>query len=332
MKLEKLPSGSYRVRMTINGKQQAVTFKKKPSETEVLLAFSEKVKGSIGDSKHIPFSVASAEYLKSKKNVLSPTTYRGYVGINKNLSDAFLALYIDEIRQLDIQMEINTQAEEKSPKTVRNYHGFISAVLGMFRPEFVIKTTLPQKQIKKVYIPSDEILKKLIEESKTRCNGRYLIPILLGTYGLRRSEVCALTLDDIEGNNINITKAKVQDYNNKWVIKEYLKNDTSCRTIPVSDEIIRLIKEQGYVYNGHPGNISGFISDFCKENDIPNFSLHKLRHFFCSRLSSEHIDTETIMALGGWKSDFVLRNIYRHKVTEKVKEASEKLTSIINLV
>lgn len=328
MKIEKLPSGSFRVRKTINGKRESVIFDHKPNESEILLAFSKKIEEPI-KCEHITFETAANEYCKLKKNVISVTTYREYMNTCDRLSNHFKTLYIDQITVLDIQHEINNLAKNKAPKTVRNYYGFIRSVIGTYREDFIIKIKLPQKQIKEVYIPSDEVMKKLFTESQIRCNGRYYIPIVLGCYGLRRSEICALTAEDIQDNIVHISKAKVMDVDKKWIIKDLLKNDTSFRSVPIAEDIAKQIITQGYVYQGHPNDITGFINDFCRENNIPTFSIHKLRHYFCSRLSSENIDVETIMKLGGWKTDHVMKTIYRHSVDDKVQEAAGKLTSIL---
>lgn len=109
------------------------------------------------------------------------------------------------------------------------------------------------------------------------------------------------------------------------------KTETSTRSIPIPESVVKLINEQGFVFDGHPNSISDFINDACNRLKIEHFSVHKLRHYFCSRLASENIDTETIMLLGGWKSDYVLRQTYRHAVTDKVKEATNKLNTIISV-
>lgn len=328
MKLEKLPSGSYRVRMTFNGKRQSVVFDHKPTENEVMLKFSEKVSTLI-DCEHITFEVAANEYCKLKKNVISPTTYREYTNTCNRLSDAFKVLYIDEITALNLQHEVNNLSSTKSPKTVKNYYGFIMSVIKMYREDFHPNIKLPTGAKRKTHIPTDEEVQKLFEYSKTHCSGRYYIPIVLASYGMRRSEICALTLDDIKDGIVTINKAKVFNSDKEWVIKDFPKNESSIRQIPIDSDIAKQIQEQGFVYNGHPGDISCFIADACDALKIEHFSLHKLRHFFCSRLASENIDTETIMSLGGWKTDHVLRSTYRHKVDSKVQEASDKLSKIL---
>lgn len=328
MKFEKLPSGSYRIRKTIDKKTHTMIFDHKPSETEILLELSKKM-DTVIEGEHIPFKVAANEYCKLKKNVLSPTTYREYSRMPDRLSDHFCNLYVDQITAVQIQQEINNLSAKKKPKTVRNYHGFISSVIKMYRPNFHFNTTLPQKIVKEVYIPSDEDIKKVFEYSQTHCSGRYYIPIVLACYGMRRGEICALLPEDINNNVAHIDKAKVFNVDKEWIIKEMPKTEKSVRDIPVPAYIVEMINSQGYVYNGHPNDITCFLDDACKALNIKSFSLHKLRHYFCSRLSSENIDTETIMALGGWKTDHVMKTIYRHSIDDKVKEASDKLTSIL---
>lgn len=327
MKIEKLPSGSYRVRKTYNKKTYSIVFDHKPTEKEILLELSNKV-DTLLEGEHITFEIAANEYCKLKKNVISPTTYREYVNTPKRLSETFNSLYIDEITANDIQFEINKLAGSKSPKTVRNYHGFIVAVMGLYRPSFAIKTTLPQKKKPNTYVPTNDEVKKLLDYSKTACKGRYYIPLTLACYGMRRSEICALTVDDFEGNYAHINKAKVMDSDKNWIIKDTTKTEDSTRSILVSDEIVNMIREQGYVYQGHPNDITDFIDSACKVLKIKHFSIHKLRHYFCTRLSAENIDTETIMKLGGWKTDDVLKK-YRHSEDEKLKEASDKLVTIL---
>lgn len=328
MKFEKLPSGSYRVRMTFNGKRQSVVFDHKPTESEVMIKFSEKV-STVIDCKHITFEVAANEYCKLKENVISPTTYREYKNTCNRLSNNFINLYIDQISALNIQHEVNTLAKNKKPKTVKNYYNFIISVIRMYREDFHPKIKLPEGAKKEPYIPTDEEIKKLFEYVKTEKNGMYYVPIVLACYGLRRSEICALTPEDIKDNIVHINKAKVMNVDKEWIIKDYPKNETSIRQIPIPADIVEIINNQGYVYNGHPNSIFKVINRFCKLNNIEHFSIHKLRHYFCSRLASENIDTETIISLSGHKTDYVMKTIYRHAINDKIQDASDRLNNIL---
>lgn len=91
------------------------------------------------------FHQAAEKYMELKSNVLSPRTIKEYADTPARLSSHFCSMLISDITQQDIQKEINSLAKDKSPKTVRNYHGFITAILGTYRPDLKISTTLPQQ-------------------------------------------------------------------------------------------------------------------------------------------------------------------------------------------
>ena len=135
MKIEKLPSGSYRVRKMYKGKMYTVIFEGKPTQKEAMLAMARKLE-KMQEKQHqaLTFSAAAERYIESKKNVLSPSTIRGYRGILRQLPNSFLDKSVYDITSIDVQREINRMSKDHSPKTVSNHHGFISAVLGMFCP------------------------------------------------------------------------------------------------------------------------------------------------------------------------------------------------------
>lgn len=130
MKIEKLPSGSYRIRKMYKGQMYTVTFDAKPSQKEAMLAMAAELEKVQEKHQTMSFQTAGAEYIAAKRNVLSPTTIRGYGSAMRTISKEFLQKNIYDITALDIQAEVNRLAESRSPKTVRNHHGFISAVMG----------------------------------------------------------------------------------------------------------------------------------------------------------------------------------------------------------
>lgn len=206
MKIEKLPSGSYRIRKMYKGKTYTVTFEGKPTQKEAMLEMAKELEKVQGKHEIMTFRAAAEKYIESKRNVLSPSTVRDYVTITRQIPETFLSKSIYDITAIDVQSEINRLAKKCSPKTVRNHHGFISAVLGTFCPSLKLTTTLPQKVKNAPYIPSDEDIRRLLDTLK---GTEYEIPVILACYGLRRSEICALTVEDIEGDIVHITKAKV---------------------------------------------------------------------------------------------------------------------------
>ena len=322
MKIEKLPSGSYRIRKMYKGKMYTVTFERKPTQKEAMLAMADELQKIQRKHESMDFKAAADEYIESKKNILSPTTIRGYNSAMKTISKRFQGLNIHDITALDIQTEINLLSKEHSPKTVRNYHGFISAVLGMFQPNLRISTTLPQKVKNEPYIPSDEDVRKILEYAK---GTEYEIPIILACHGLRRSEICALKPEDISADVVRINKAMVENEELEWVIKT-TKTTSSTREVIIPMEIAECIRSRGYVYNGYPGQITKFLSRAEKQLGIPHFPLHKLRHYFASKLSSINVPDADIMRMGGWETDHVMKSVYRHSMDGENQSAQRKIS------
>ena len=317
MKIEKR-NGAYRVRKMIDGVTHSLTYDHKPTEREVmcdLVKLSDAIpaKGS--------FLACANSYIKSKDKVISPSTIKGYTSIINSIPDDFKRMDISKITQIDIQTVINDYSADHSPKTTRNVHGFISAVLRQFRPDMVIYTTLPQKVPNRGYIPTENDILKILEATKD--NPFYHIPFQLGIMGLRRSEVCALTLDDVSGNTLTINKALVKNVDNEWVIK-HTKTSAGTRDIYIPDSLVKEIRDYGKIFDGNPTTLLYGLNKLQDKLGIPRFRYHDLRHFFASYAHEKGIMSEqTIMETGGWRSAETLRKHYRHGMD--VQNAQKKL-------
>lgn len=325
--LEQLPSGSWRYRKKISGKTIRITFDHYPSENDILMEVGKKLQGVPVPREMMTFATAARQYVDLKRNVLSPSTIREYARTPGRLSDQFVALNIYEITAVDIQAEINRLSKKKTPKTVRNYHGFISAVLGAFRPDYVYNITLPQKIENEPHIPSDDDVKKFMAYIKEN-RPRYYVLMILAAYGLRRSEIMAITGDDVSRNTLHVTKAMVINEDNEWVIKT-TKTPRSRRDIDIPKDVADIIREQGFAADIYPSDIQKVINTACNKLEIERFTLHKLRHYFASKLISENVDIMTVMSLGGWSSPAMLQRRYGHAIEEKKRDALKHIDNIL---
>ena len=329
MKIEKLPSGSYRIRKMYKGNTYTVIFDNKPTQKEAVQAMAAEMDKYKSKSSHIIFKSAAKNYIDMKRNVLSPRTVKEYSETINRFPDWFCNLPISDITQIEINRLINEFSAKRSPETVRNYHGFITAVLGTFCPNLKICTTLPQKVKPEAYTPSQEDVKRILEAIK---GTDFEVPITLACYGMRRSEICALTPDDIDGDMLHINKAMVQNDKKEWIIKT-TKTTESTRSIIIPLELAEKIKLQGYVYKGHPGNITKHLKILENKLGIPSFPLHKLRHYFASQMSALGVPEADILKMGGWETDNVMKSVYRHSMMEKEekskREAAGKLYNIL---
>ena len=329
MKIEKRGPDSYRIRKMYKGQMYTVTFDYKPTQKEAMLAMADELQKVQEKHKSMTFKAAVAEYIESKRNVLSPSTIMGYGTIIRQIPESFMKKNIHDITAVDVQTEINGIAKKCSPKTVRNHHGFISAVLGVFCPSLKLTTTLPQRIKNEPYIPSDEDIRKILECAK---DTEYEIPIILACYGLRRSEICALQMEDIHEDIVHINKAMVPNENREWVIKS-TKTTSSTRDVVIPMEIADKIRDRGYIYKGYPNCITNYLKRTERALGIPQFSIHKLRHYFASKMSSMNVPEADIMRMGGWETDHIMKSVYRHSMIEKQeeakREAAEKLRNAL---
>lgn len=329
MKIEKLPSGSYRIRKMYKGKAYTVIFDCKPTQKEAIQAMAKELEKAQTKHDSMSFQSAAESYVDMKRNVLSPRTIKEYSETTKRLPEWFLKLHVSDITQIEINRLVNGLSKDKSPKTVRNYHGFVSAVLGTFQPSLKISTTLPQKIKNEPYAPSQDDVRRILEDAKGTA---YEIPIALACYGMRRSEICALRAEDVEGDVVHINKALVLDENKKWVVKT-TKTTESTRDIIIPSSLAEKIKSQGYIFKGYPEAITKYMSRAEKKLGIPHFTLHKLRHYFASQMSSLGIPEEDILRMGGWETAHVMKSVYRHSMMEKEetakREASGRLENLL---
>ncbi len=274
---------------------------------------------------HLTFRQAAKDYIDMKRNVLSPRTIKEYSDMTGRFPEWFCRIPLYDITQVEINRLVNELSKGRSPKTVRNYHGFLTAVLGTFYPSLRVSTTLPQRIKNEPYTPSQDDVKKILEAVKST---KYEIPITLACYGMRRSEICALKPEDIDKDIVHINKAMVQNEKKEWVIKT-TKTTESTRSIIIPQELADKITAQGYVYNGHPGRITKNLEKVEKELGIPLSPLHKLRHYFASQMSALGVPEADILKMGGWETDHVMKSVYRHSMMDKEekakRDASEKL-------
>lgn len=324
MKIEKLNQNSYRLRKQYKGKRYTVIVDHKPTQKEALALMAEEMDRLGAKSQNRAFDALAEEYITSRSAVLSPSTIRGYRGIINALPDHFKRLTLPQIDEPTVQRLINDMAEIKSPKTVRNAYGLISSILAFHAPRVKLHVALPKKPALPPLCPSRDQVRQMMDAIT---GTRYELGFRLAVYGLRRSEICALTSADLDGNVISINKARVQDEHQHWVTKQTTKTDASTRQIVIDENLADMIREAGTVFDGTPAALSEGIKRVMIKAGLPDMSMHKLRHFFASYAHELGFSDAAIMSLGGWQTDHVMKQHYRHAMTQA--EASQRYADTI---
>ena len=135
-KAKKLPSGKWRALVydytDSSGKRKYQSFTAETKkEAEFLAADYSLNKKSRSSTSDMTLYEGYTRYIESKSNILSPSTIRGYVQMQKNSYPSLMDCKIKSLTQEKIQIAVNEYAAKFSSKTVRNRHGLISAVLSV---------------------------------------------------------------------------------------------------------------------------------------------------------------------------------------------------------
>lgn len=331
-KATKLPSGSWNVKVMIEGQRISITA---PTKKEAEQKAAALKSGAKIEKKSSAITVDSAfdRYIKSKDAVLSPATVAGYRRIQKNLISEIANDNIMVLTQEKVQRWVNSLLKQgKKPKTIQNAHGLLSAVMAEFRPEFTLRTTLPQKVKQEILIPTESEAKKIFEGAK---GTRYELPIAFAAcLGLRASEIRGLKWSDIEGEYINIRRAIVEGDNGP--VEKGTKTYSSTRKLHLSPYLRSLLDQQKkdslYIVPlaGH-AMYSGF-SRICERVNVPHFRFHDLRHLNASIMLAEGIPDKYSMERMGHSTNNMLKTTYQHTLKERAQSYDERIESAFEML
>ena len=246
-------------------------------------------------------------YIEAKEAVLSPSTIRAYISMANTIKTRHAAFWsLATVSQRDAQRLAN----QFSPKTARNVIGLVSSAVkfcgGTFPP-----VTFPRWELDNAFVPDEKDLGKILSEVK---GTKMELPVLLGMMGLRRSEVCAVTPDDLEGNVLHIHEAVVIAPDGSFVRKG-TKTAGSDRYITLPDQVADLLREGPVTLSLN--SIGKRFSQITKKLGI-TMRFHDLRAYFASYCHNVlHLSNAQVMRLGGWSTDKALVRHYRHSMHDE---------------
>ena len=316
MKARKLTSGSWNVRIMICGKSYSFTDPDKHRCIRRASEFAEMCHEDIDNPRLVD---CLEKYVTDRTDSLSPSTIRGYNSIVRAIRtrSPIANKRIMSLTDRDIQTIIRNI---DSPKTQRNYVNLISSATGR-----KFSAHYRNKRPKDARIPTVLEIDGLV---RIFYGTDLEVPVLLGAYaGLRRGEICALTLSDLDGDRLTINKDMVLDDHGAWITKEP-KTPASNRTVLLPHHVAERIRQKGYITRLKPNSITKrFIQKQTTLGVCPPYTFHSLRHFFASYLHSQSIPDAYIMRAGGWSTPHVMQKVYRHALDDIHLEMSQKAVS-----
>ena len=327
-KARKLPSGTWRIRVCVGKDENGKYIYKSFTDTDkkrcerIAAQYLDEHRGVV---KSNSFKDSMNQYIESRKAVLSPSTIRGYKNIQKQLLKqygAFCETSVAEIRQETLQNLINEMTMFVSPKTIRNRYGLITSVIkskGYMPPSI----TLPEKVRPDLKIPDAKDINTLLEAAK---GTNMEIPIMLGAFApMRRGEIVALRMEDINGNVIHVRRAIVESADGSLVEKSPKTYD-SDRYIIMPQFVIDKINEYGRITDtDKPRMITLRFERLVKKCGLEGVRFHDLRHFCASWLHAQGVPEEYILERGGWSTSGVMKNVYRHALSSEAQKINKDI-------
>ena len=324
-KAKKLPSGNWRVQVFAgmeDGKKKYKSFTAPSRKEAEFQAAQWAMERKERQSGNIRVKDAIDRYIEAKKGTLAPSTYREYL---KAAERDFKALHNVKLWDLTselVQATISEESKTHSAKTVRNMYGLLTASLKMFSPDITLHVELPKKKRREVKIPTDKDVKMLLQHVKGQpIEGAIL---LAATGSLRRSEVSALTQEDVTEKGVRVSKAMVLDSSRKWVLKTP-KTDAGYRFSALPPQVIEVVRR--CIPFPNPNGITRQFEKACRECGVEGITFHRLRHYYASVLHFLGVPDQNIMLYGGWSSPQVLQGVYEHALEDKNLELRDKIVN-----
>lgn len=322
---KRLPSGAWRVQVMVDGKRVSVTEDDPKVAVAKAVAMKAKMEEARKSTRAMTVEEATDRYIESKDTVLSPSTIAGYKRTQKNLFKTIQSVRLSDLTQERVQKWVNALAKDKSPKTIRNAHGLLSAVLAEYKPEMTLRTTLPQKQRYDAKIPSEDEIRKLLEVAK---GTEMELPFLLAVWlGLRASEIRGITWDCIEGDTIHIKQAIVEGENGPAL--KGTKSFSGNRKLTIPQHIKGLIdqtpKENEYLVTLSGQAMYKRFSRMCELAGVPHYRFHDLRHANASVMLALGIPDKYAMERMGHATTNMLKTVYQHTMKSKQEEITDSI-------
>jgi len=245
-------------------------------------------------------------------------------------------------------------------KTINHHHRLISSILNQAVFWQVI-TDNPAHRVKPPKFERKEA--KYLDEEQTATllrlldNEPHQNQVMIRFFllsGVRRGELCGLEWKDIDFKSHMVTICRTSQYlPEKGIFTKGTKTDSSVRTIKLPQQAFELLKEHRKwqrtkrIAMGdrwadcdrlftqddgspiHPDSITGWFRDFISRTDLPQISIHSLRHTNITLLLAAGIPLRTVSYRAGHAQASTTANIYSHAIRTADEKAAEVLEHLV---
>ena len=293
------------------------------------------------------YAKKTAQRINVKKNTLAGRKYL----MDALKQDKLGSRSIDSIKPSDAK-EWAVRMKEKGYgfKTISNYKRSLKASFYMAIEDDYVRKNPVDFQLSEVIDDDSESRQALSEEQEEKLLSflqydtvyqKYYddVLILLKT-GLRISELCGLTVQDLdfENHTLNINHQLLRNQEGYYI--ETPKTKCGIRKVPMSEEagkaFQRVLKRKktgkGIVIDGYrnflflnqkgmpmtacyyTSTLRNIVKKYNKYHDepLPKITPHILRHTFCTRLAQKNMNPKNLQYIMGHSSIMITLNLYAH--------------------
>lgn len=328
MNAKRLPSGNWRCRVYSHtdstGKKKYESFTASTKQEAEMMAakFANDIDRRRSDDITVKEAVAS--YIDANKNVLSPSTLRGYTMDAKRL-DSIGHLKIRKVKSSDLQYFVSDLAAIYAPKTVKNTYALVITSMTFCGVDTRFKVNLPANHKKRKTAPENEQIAALYEAANPIMKRAI---ILAAFHSLRRGEICGLTYGDLKGNTLYVHSDMVRG-NEGWVHKDIPKTESSNRVVILTEKELEVIgtgKPDEYIVPRTPTTICHGFKELTKKLGIEGVTMHTLRSYFASIAVTIGIPDIYTSHMGGWRENStVLKDHYQKKIVSMDEAYAAKM-------
>lgn len=264
-------------------------------------------------------------------------------------------------KPLDSLFKCVTEGKRLASRTIQYYQVILSSMFSTavdweFLSENPCERAKPPRIIHKESRYLDENGAAAVMDALSHEPYRYAIAIYIMLYtGLRRGEVCGLEWSDIDFNkrimSINRSSLYIPE---KGTFTDCLKTYNSARVINMSDDLVDILNDYrawqseqaellGDKWKGGerivtrldgapicPDTLSGWFYSFIRKNDLPQISIHSLRHTHATLLIACGVSLTTVSARLGHASTSTTSNIYIHAIQSANAAAAEAINVVLS--
>ena len=330
-KVTLLPSGSWFVRVMIDGKSISIT---KPTKNECIAEYIALKHGAKEAELHsktqsVTLRECLDKYIERRVDKKSPSTIKGYMSYRNNRLQTMMDRNVYEITDLQWQVAVDKEFKNLSDKYAKNVWSFVSSAVEEetgTRPkvdlEAPMRNTRPWLDPDQITVFVEAIKGLPIE-----------IPALLELSSLRISEVLDVRGTDVDlaHNRIRVRGAAVYGPDGKLVHKDRNKTQKSTRYVPIipplRDILERIPLTEDFLVTMSQGGIYKAINRVCVANGLPEVGNHGLRHSFASLAFFLGIEEAIAQEIGGWEDRKTMHEIYTHLAEKQIADRAERFSN-----